>query len=513
MNLNKTVLLFLCGSIGLISSTTAYSDDSMIAVSATSDRATAIEVSVGAPSTSTEPAVSVATDVNAATPAAAPETGEIFDFNDVEIQTVLRSLASQASLNLIMGDEVTGKVTVHLENVTHEDALRLIAESKGFAFVKEKNVIQVKSRDALQAAPLEMRVYTLNYAKAEDVKKTIDPVISGRGKVQIDQRSNVVIVSDTGDSLEKIEPLVAKLDTQTPQVMIEAKFVETTKNPKKDLGLNWTDTLLNHEFTAGEFNWTGNPGAGWTPATALLDVGTAKVLLSYLARDTDTELLANPRVVTTDNQKAKISIATQYPIPEFSFSEQTASLQISGFEYKDIGIILNVLPRINKDEFITLEVSPEASSSSENATLESGGGSSVEIPIINTRTATTTVLIKSGNTLAIGGLMRQDVSDRYTKVPIVGDLPLIGALFRSKSLDKSKRDLLIFLTPTIVKPENQTGYEKFVDGFPKEEVYTNDKWMPRDNAKPRDLKAAATERPSDTDPAQKNFEPKNAVSE
>jgi type IV pilus assembly protein PilQ len=499
----------------MIAATSSHSEDAVIAVETTKAEATAIEISAVTPVTAAEPAGTTVLVANPAPAVPAPVEGEIFDFNDVEIQTVLRSLASQASLNLIMGDEVTGKVTVHLENVTHEDALRLIAESKGFAFVKDKNVIQIKSRDALQAAPLEMRVFTLNYAKAEDVKKTIDPVVSGRGKVQIDVRSNVLIVSDTSDSMEKIEPLVAKLDMQTPQVMIEAKFVETTKNPKKDLGLNWSDTLLNHEFTAGEFNWSGNPGAGWTPATALLDVGTAKVLLSYLARDTDTELLANPRVVTTDNQKAKISIATQYPIPEFSFSEQTASLQISGFEYKDIGIILNVLPRINKDEFITLEVSPEASSSSENATLESGGGSSVEIPIINTRTATTTVLIKSGNTLAIGGLMRQDVSDKYTKVPVVGDLPLLGALFRSKSLEKSKRDLLIFLTPTIVKPEDQTGYEKFVDGFPKEEVYTNDKWMPQDNAKPRDLKAAAPARAANpaAEPAQKNFAPKNAVSE
>jgi type II secretory pathway component GspD/PulD (secretin) len=130
-----------------------------------------------------------------------------------------------------------------------------------------------------------------------------------------------------------------------------------------------------------------------------------------------------------------------------------------------------------------LEVSPEASSQSGVATLASGS-SSVSIPIVDTREAVTTVLIKSGNTLAIGGLMRQDVSDKYTKVPIMGDLPGIGAMFRSKSLTKTKRDLLIFLTPTIIAADAQTGYERHINGILPEELYTNDKFLPNDNAKP-----------------------------
>jgi type II secretory pathway component GspD/PulD (secretin) len=313
--------------------------------------------------------------------------------------------------------------------------------------------------------------------------------------------------------------LIEQLDTQTPQVLIEAKFVETTKNPRKDLGINWSDTLLNHQIQLRRPDPTSaikdpsNPsplefskslaGGAWSMPTVILDAGEATVVFSFLSQDTDTELLANPRVVTTDNGKARIAIATQYPIPSFAFSEQTASLQINGFNYKDIGIILDVLPRINKNDFVTLEVTPEASSSTENATLQSGGGSAVQIPIINTRTATTTVLIKSGNTLAIGGLMRQDSSDGYTKVPLMGDAPLIGPLFRSKSLSKTKRDLLIFLTPTIVRPESQTGYEKYVNGFPKKDVYANDKWMPKDNAKARNLIGK-----SSTPAPDQNFGPK-----
>lgn len=437
----------------------------------------------------------------------AGEPGIVIEYIEADIQNVLRTLAARAGVNLILGDEVQGKVTVHLEDVSYEDAMRLIVESKGFAYVADHNVVKVKSKESLEAEPVEVRLHQLEYSKAEDIQKTVSNVMSPRGKIQADPRSNTLIVSDTPSVLAKLMPLIQSLDSQTPQVMIEAKFVETTKNPKKDLGINWSQTLLNHELTAGSDSITdgntGKPVSGfqlaknlaggpWVPSTALLDAGTAKIVFSYLNQDVDTELLANPRIVTTDNQKAKISIATQFPIPNFSFSEQTASLQISGFEYKDIGIILNVLPRINKNEFITLEVTPEASSSTENATLQSGGGSSVQIPIINTRSASTVVLIKSGNTLAIGGLMRTDVSDRYTKVPLMGDLPGIGAFFRSKSLDKSKRDLLIFLTPTIVGPEAGTGYEQYYNGMPPQEVYTNDKWMPGDNAHPRNfLKGAA----------------------
>lgn len=427
----------------------------------------------------------------------------VLEYIEADIQNVLRTLAAKAGINLILGDEVIGKVTVHLESVPYDEALRLIAESKGYAYIKDKSVVKIKSRESLDTEPVEIRSVTLNYAKADDVKRTIEPVLSKQGKIQVDSRSNTLVISDTPSILAKLDSLITTLDTQTPQVMIEAKFVETTKNPKKDLGINWSSTLLNHDVTAGSTvgtpdATTGKPAGGfqltknlaggpWIPSTALLDAGQAKIVFSYLNRDADTELLANPRVVTTDNSRARISIATQFPIPNFTFSEQTASLQISGFEYKDIGIILNVLPRINKNSFVTLEVAPEASSSTENARLQSGGQTEVLIPIINTRTATTTVLIKSGHTLAIGGLMRQDVSDSYTKVPIMGDVPLIGRLFRSKSLDKSKRDLLIFLTPTIVGPEEQTGYEKYHAGIPQEEVYTTDKWMPKDNAKPRPL--------------------------
>jgi type IV pilus assembly protein PilQ len=441
-----------------------------------------------------------------AAPAAAEAVLEI-SYIDADIQNVLRSLAAKAGINLILGDEVTGKVTVNLTGVSYEDAMKLIAESKNYAYVKSANVVKIKSKELLEAEPVEVRVHTLNYAKADDIKKTLEPLLTKQGRIQVDTRSNTLVFFDTPSNLIKLISLTQSLDTQTPQVMIEAKFVETSKNPRKDLGINWSGTLLNHQLSArgnqidpvtGEtvpgFSLIKDLAGGpWTPATAILNAGDASVVFSYLNADKDTELLANPRVVTTDNGKARISIARQFPIPQFQFSEQSASLQINGFAYKDIGIILNVTPRINKDEYITLEVMPEASNQDGTTRLQSGGGAggqgnAVDIPIISTRVAETTVLIKSGHTLAIGGLMQQDVEDSYTKVPLLGDIPGLGAFFRSKSLNKTKRDLLIFLTPKIIfgdKPD--TGYEKYYSGLPAQEVYSNDKWMPHDNAKAKPL--------------------------
>jgi type IV pilus assembly protein PilQ len=452
--------------------------------------------------TAPEPVVAPATtNQSAAAIAAVPlGDGEVeISYNSAELPVVVRTLAGKAGLNLLIGEEVTGKVTVSLKGVSYEDAIRLIVESKGYAFIKDKTVIKVKSRDSLEAEPVQVQVFTLNYAKAEDVHKSLESTLTKQGKMQVDLRSNMLIVTDTPSNLSKIGSIIQTLDAQTPQVMIEAKFVETTKNPRKDLGLNWGQTLLKHELTAGSSKITsadkGQPVSGFqwaqsapygvlSPTLALLDAGTFKVLVSYLSQDTDTELLASPRVVTTDNGKAKIAISTQVPIPNFAYSEAKAAFIVQGFSYKDIGIILNVVPHINKNEFITLEVAPETSDFNPKKDANFQG---ISIPAVDTRSAQTTVLIKSGNTLAIGGLTRTATADEYTKVPLLGDIPGVGALFRSKSLSKERRDLLIFVTPTIIGPDGQTGYESFVDGFPKEELYTNDKWLPKDNAKQRGL--------------------------
>ena len=476
--------------------------------------------------------------------AAAESDAIVIEYSNIDIQAVLRTLATKAGVSLILGDNVTGMVTVHLEDVAYTNAMKLIAESKGFAYAPDKNyknLVKIQSKAALESEPSEMRVIALRYAKAEDLKGVIVTLLSAQGKILVDPRVNTLILSDVPSNLVKLQALVEELDTQTPQVEIEAKFVERTRNPKKDIGINWTQTMLNHNMgirrgdpaTAIKSD-TITPGVGgapgtvgvnnpsplefsknlssgpWTMPTAIFDGGEAQVVFSFLAQDTDTELLANPRVVTTDNGPAKISISTEYPIPQFTYNTTIGALQISGFNYKDIGIILAVTPRINKDEYITLDVVPEASSFNGFTSLSSGGGSSVQIPIVDSRNTKTTVLIKSGHTLAIGGMTRQDTTDSYTKVPIMGSLPGLGSFFRSKSLSKLKRDLYIFLTPTVIRAADLPIASQAVTEPLMAPVYLNDRWMPHDTARPPDKKPVipkSVSKSASTNSSAANFKP------
>ena len=337
--MKKTLRYFITCAVGALAMSTMVSAKDGDAPTSAAPSPTV----VSAPATVTvvttnvaDAAVTTNAPVTATTQPVPDEPIEI-GYIEADIQNVLRTLATKADINLILGDEVTGKVTVNLKGVSYEGAMQLIAESKGYAFVKDKNIVKVKSKESLDTEAVELRVYTLNYAKAEDIKKTIDAVLTKQGKIEIDTRSNTLVLSDTPSSLSKLIPLIQSLDTQTPQVLIEAKFVETTKNPKKDLGVDWTTTLLGHQVVVGGSALSPTPGtppvipvngqnqpsgglqwgkqAGgsfitpWTAGAALLDAGRAGMVFSYLSQDTDTELLANPRVVTTDNVKARISIA------------------------------------------------------------------------------------------------------------------------------------------------------------------------------------------------------------
>ncbi|MEI6085028.1 MAG: secretin N-terminal domain-containing protein [Verrucomicrobiota bacterium] len=467
----------MCVVVGLAGGLRAQDTPVQPPAAPTPPAVVAVEKVAAAPEVAATPVAPAQPEVKPAEPA---NDQVVIDYHEADIQNIIRTLAAKSGINIIVGEEVVGKVTLHLEGVTYADALRLIVESKGYAYVTDKkNVVRIKTKESLDAEPVEARLISLNYSKAEEVKKTLDALLSRQGKIQVDTRGNALVILDTPTSLAKIAAIIEKMDTQTTQVMIEAKFVETTKNPKKDLGLNWSQTLTDHRFSAGPFSLTKDLNGGpWVASTALLDAGSATMLFSFMSNDTDSELLASPRVVTIDNVKAKIAIAQQYPIPTFTYSESKGAFSVSGFEYKDIGIVLNCIPHINKNDFVTLEVAPEVGNQAGVATFQG-----IDIPIIDNRTATTTVLIKSGNTLAIGGLIQQDTLDRHTKVPVMGDIPGVGALFRSKSLSKKKRELLIFLTPTIVSPEGNIEGGGLT-ALPKQELYTNDKWRPTDNAKP-----------------------------
>lgn len=507
MKKQLTLLLALCAANLSQGETADIAQDSppaadMVVAAAESTAPTAEAVATEAKQEAPVSEQPAATEPPAATDTAAAtaDGGNSIEYVGADIQDVLRTLARQAGVNIVMGEDVLGKVTISLTNVSYEKAIKIIADSKGFAIVKEDNVLKVQSKASLAQEPLQEAIISLDYTTAAEAETVIRPFLTqGRGSVQADKRSNTIIVSDVPSKIAQIREIVARIDTQTPQVLIESRILETAKNPRQDYGIRW-DSLRNYELALKNLGYKFNPTSGAlsfypggektqpikTADIAVLSASDFRVLISFLDSNGETELLASPRLVTADNTEAKISIAQQFPIAQFSFNQQTASLEVSGFEFKDIGILLGVTPHINRNGFITMDIKPEISSFDPTRVQTFGGAVSASVPIIDTRNMSASVMVKDGHTLAIGGLIREDITRSFTKVPVMGDIPGLGAAFRSKSYEKTKRNLLIFITPTVVGPEGSTGYEDQYSGVkhnPDDDFANPTGW--RDNAFPK----------------------------
>jgi general secretion pathway protein D len=215
---------------------------------------------------------------------------------------------------------------------------------------------------------------------------------------------------------------------------------------------------------------------------SILSIPQMSLTMRLLNEDADAEFLANPRVVTADNQKATIKITRSQPVPQLNFNEQTAQAVFSGFQDKEFGNTLEVTPSINKDDFVSMLVQPEISNKVADATF-TFSGSTVTSPVIDKRTLNSNVVIKSGDTLAIGGLLQDEQTKGRTKVPFMGDIPILGYLFQEKIAARTKRNLLVFVTPTIIQPGYGTGLEDQVSGLTHtgEEYADPNGW--RNNAK------------------------------
>jgi general secretion pathway protein D len=297
---------------------------------------------------------------------------------------------------------------------------------------------------------------------------------------------------ETRSNIDNIRKLLVQIDRPTKQVMIEARLVEVTANPKQSFGINWSGVLGSstnaQTVTLGAPLPTSSAAPGANPPTsgfalgnpgnnnlfgsfghlvggyAILSVPQMSATLRMLNEDADAEFLANPRVVTADNQQAKIEITRNQPVPQLNFNEQTATAVFGGFQDKTFGNKLLVRPSVNKDSFITLSVKPEISNKVGDQSFVFAGAT-VTSPIIDTRTLDSNVLIKSGDTLAIGGLLQDEQTKARNKVPVLGDIPIIGYAFQERLNARVKRNLLVFVTPTILDQCYGTGLEDQIGGL------------------------------------------------
>lgn len=461
----------------------------------------ALVVQASTPATSPAPAAkSTGSPVAAATtpePESVVESGGVGvrEFQGDDVGQVLRLLARQAKVNLVVSEKTTGTVTMRLEDVTALQAISIIVKAKGLFMDKIDNVYYVKTATERTAEPTESDNYQFSYARAKDIAPLIASQLASKDAPQVDERTNTIFFRETRSNIDNIRKMLLQVDKPTRQVMIEARLVEVTADPVQAYGINWAGTVGSASapktITYGGLNPTqpqpgqniptnglalGNTGSNRffgslghladvpNSMFAILSVPQFSATLQALNEDSDAEFLANPRVVTADNQQAKIEILRNQPIPQLNFNEQTATAVFGGFQDKVFGNTLVVRPSINKDNFITLMVKPEISNKVADFTF-TFSGANVTSPIIDKRSLDSNVLIKSGDTLAIGGLLSDQVTKGRTKVPLLGDIPLLGYVFQSHDNERHKRNLLVFVTPTILDQRYGTGLEDQVSGL------------------------------------------------
>ena len=398
------------------------------------------------------------------------------DFPNAEIRTILRNIADLFDLNLVIPEALEGRASLKLRDVTWKQIFDVLLPPQGYTYVTQDNIIKIVSIESLNVEPAETRIFILNYARASEIAPTVNTMIdsSKGGRLQVETRSNALVVTERPKRLEKIDEIIKRLDRATDQVLIETKFVEITSRDLNNLGVNWaslseykvgvdpTDLVVRGGGPAGRNMDGGLLSAASTASSAFGAVFNApefSLILSALETQTESRLISNPTVVTMNNNEALISIGKQFPIPNYTFNQERGTFEVSGFEYKDIGIILKVTPQVNAAGMISLKIDPEVSSQEGETTF--GGASGANIPIIATRRTSTLVAIKDGYTMGLGGLIENTTIDSQSKVPLLGDIPGFGRMFRSNNKNAQQRNLVVFITAKILSPMGATYKDVF----------------------------------------------------
>ena len=380
------------------------------------------------------------------------------DFQGTTLYTVLNVLSMKTGMRLISDTNLyQKKIMLSLKDVTAEEALNALLDTYDLYYVKqgEANIYVIKSK-ADGSHITVSRVVFCNYAKAADLEKILATRLSKGGKIVSDTRTNSLIITDLADSLDKMEGLIRSLDVPTQQVLLEAKIVEINLTDNLSLGTSWEgvfrDGLVNPSPAEGAFT---NKNFLYKTASPLgLNNSFGAIGVSILEGDwsinahieagiqnRNAKILSNPKLLVLNNQEASIDIVKEIPYVE-SQSVSSEGTITGTTSFKQAGIKLKVKPQINRDGSIVLTVSPEQS-------YQDGQGVD-GTPIINTTKSTTTLMLRSGEAASIGGLIREDESNTVNKVPLLGDIPLLGYLFKSVQKNKMRTELTIFITAKIV---------------------------------------------------------------
>mgnify|MGYP002744567403 CR=1 FL=1 len=418
------------------------------------------------------------------------------DFQDVDVRTVLQILAKESGMNIVASDSVTGKMTLTLKDVPWDQALDLVMQARNLDMRKTGNVINVAPRDELLAkdkaflqaekeiaelGPLYSQTFQLKYKNVEEFRKILrlddnnsgnsngrNTLLSGRGSALIDPATNTLIITDNRNVVEKFRKLIEELDVPTRQVMVEARIVEAKDGFSRDLGVkfgvagskgrnawgnSWSNAQDNHNTNSavlrGDANyrtWSLQPNISLPAAAATNNIALVRALssgalgleISASEATGKSKTISNPRVLTQDRREATIESGTEIPYQEASSSGATS------VSFKKAVLGLTVTPNVTPDGQVIMTVKI-TKDTPQDCTVDS-----LITKCIQTKNLNTQAMVEDGGTLIVGGIYEEDNSDTINKVPLLGDLPVVGNLFKSRAKKEERRELLVFITPRIM---------------------------------------------------------------
>lgn len=462
---------FALPSVGSGMDATAAGTTEDVATTATANPAVSDAMSLSRPSTRIMGSVTL------------PKSPMTMDFQEADIRDVLHLLAVKSGLNIIYGSDVTGTISIHLDRVPFDQAFQTVLTLKGLvALPMGARIIRVVTSTGLtseqSSAATFTRVFRLNYAAADDIKKPVDAIRAAAGRKGVsttDSKTNSLIITDTQEGLKEVEDLIPILDKKPQQVDIESKIVEVSLDDHTQTGVSWQyagNVGSRDAYKIGATEQAGfSPGLGpvdpsgiGAPAgpglssnvgrtgvslnsitstgfSFLTQQGTylLSAQLAALADVGRVRVLSTPHIVTTNNEEAKINVADKIPYQVSTLSNGVSQTSV---QFIEAGVKLTVKPTVNADRRITLKVKPEVSNAVGSALPNLP-------PTVNTRDAETIVVLRDGETIAIGGLIKESTVKSTSGVPLLMKIPIIGYLFKQTDDRKQRTELIVFLTPKI----------------------------------------------------------------
>lgn len=487
------------------------------------------------------------------------------DIKGMDVVDVLKMLSTRSGMNIVVGKNVSGRITLFLKEVDIADAFEIVLAANDLAYERKGDIINVmtqrdyelqygerysdrkearviplkyaKAADLSRALsqiktnigrvvvdegsntvvlidipqkieemaefikkadlPVQTRVFSLNYAQVDKLQPKLQEVVTkGVGSLRVDERTNKIIVTDFPAKLDEIDKILAAFDEKTPQVLIDAQIIEVNPSDKFEMGVDWAYWIEKYfKISTNLPIGTTNRLVFGTTNTNPTHPGGYKAVVDILQTIGDTKILSSPRIMALNNQEARILVGTKdaYITSTTSQSPGSTTVTSQSVNFVDVGIKLYVTPTINREGFVTMKIKPEISSAETKKILAQD--LETEIPIVSTSEAETTVTVKNGVTIIIGGLRKDQKIKTVKKIPLLGDIPWAGALFRSTSNDVKQTDLVILLTPHIISGETSlTEFSEIkprdgvVSRYEKGEIVTEkivappqDKWVAGDN--------------------------------